>query len=201
MIKIAKTIWDALDPKPIFGIGDVYNDSGAPCLDRPSDDEILNLKIEPNIYWLNFFGPELLEKFGKEKLLSIPAYKVEELKDGILFIESQFPPFYVHDDIKKIYEKICRHLGWKTYFVDVFDIERWKPEIIEYGAYEKEFPHINALKEYLERDIDEFMDRVQGGRVFVMLETYSTKPVPQHIKEMERWLKEKKDVKVKVIRR
>lgn len=198
LIEVAKTVWNTLEPKPIYGVGDDVPEEGLSII-APSEEEIVNLKIEPHIYWLNFYGPELIKKFGKEKLLSMPAYKVEELKDGILFIESQFPPFYMPDDTKEVYEKICRHLGWKTYYVDIFDIERWKPKIREYGAYEKEFPHINALKEYLERDIDEFRDRVEGGRVFVMFETPSTKPVPQHVKEMERWLREM-EVEVKVIR-
>ena len=193
-LEIAKAIWNVLEPKPIYGFGDYIWGEGPAT---PTHEEILNLKVEPHIYRVNFFGPELVEKFGKKKLLSVPAYKVEELKDGVMFLRSPLPYKYGYGVGMGTYKEICEHFGWKTYFVYIFDIERWKPKVKEYGVREKEFRDINTLKEYLERDIEEFRSEVKEGKVFVMLETPSTKPVPEHVKEMERWLREKE---VKVIR-
>ncbi len=192
-IEIAKLLWNALEPKPIYGVGDEAPEEGLSVI-CPTREEILNLKIEPYTFWLNFYGPEIIKKFGKDKLLSMPAYKVEELKEGIMFLRSPLPFDYDMDTHKRI----CDHLGWKTYYVDIFNID--KPKIREIGAYGKEFQYINALRKYLERDIDEFLDRVKGGRVFVMLETPSTKPVPEHVREMEKWLREEMEVEVKEIR-
>ncbi|MEA1999891.1 MAG: hypothetical protein U9N61_11300, partial [Euryarchaeota archaeon] len=66
-VELAKAVWNVLEPKPIYGLGDydIYN-----WMTSPTDEEILNLKVEPHIFMLNFYGPELIEKFGKEKLLS-----------------------------------------------------------------------------------------------------------------------------------
>lgn len=46
-------------------------------------------------------------------------------------------------------------------------------------------------------DIEKFRDR--GYRVFVFIEAYSNKQVPEHVKEMESWLKER-GVDVRIIR-
>ncbi len=42
------------------------------------------------IGWLTFFSPELVKKIGKEKLLAVPAYKIEELSDGGIFVQSSY---------------------------------------------------------------------------------------------------------------
>ncbi len=190
LIEIAKVVWNALEPKPIYGIGDDVPEEGLSVI-SPSEEEILSLKIEPNIYWLNFFGLELVKKFGKEKLLSVPAYKVEELNEGVLFVESPLPALYIGGSIGTSYKKICDHFGWRTYFVDIFDIERYKLEING-----KEFRNMHSLKKHLERDINDFRKRVKNARIFVTLKTYSNKPVPPHVKEMEKWLREEMKVEV-----
>lgn len=46
----------------------------------------------PGIYWANYFGPQLVERIGKKKLLSIPVESVMELVDGgVLIITSPSP--------------------------------------------------------------------------------------------------------------
>lgn len=195
-IKIAKIIWNALDPKPIYGIVDTYSNTSIACLYRPHDEDILNLKIEPNFYWLNFFGPELIEKFGKEKLLSTPAYRVEELDDGILIIVTPVPPFLMIEYQSKLYEEICRHFGWKAYQVGIYDPNRWEPKVTEYHFNEKEFRDIKALKKYLAKDIEKFLNKVDGGRVFIKLDTPESKPVPQRAKEIKEWIREELGVEV-----
>jgi hypothetical protein len=45
------------------------------------------------LFWANFFGPEYVEMFGREKLLGAPCYKVEELTDGGLIILISRSPF------------------------------------------------------------------------------------------------------------
>ncbi len=184
-VEIAKVVWNALEPKPIYGIGDYDIDE---WMITPTGEEILNLKVEPYIFMLNFYGPELIEKFGKEKLLSMPAYRVEELKDGIMFFRSPLPHKRGYGAGLGNYEEMCEHLGWKTYFLYIFDMDLFKPSVTEYGIRKKEFRDISALKKYLKQDMDKFRKRVEGGRVFVILEKPSGKPVPYHMKEMERWV-------------
>jgi len=52
--------------------------------------EKYNWEFEDCIEWINFFGEELVKKYGKEKLLSAPAYKVEELPNKGIFIWSSY---------------------------------------------------------------------------------------------------------------
>jgi hypothetical protein len=38
------------------------------------------------LYYINLFGPELVNKLGRERLLSAPAWQIEELADGSIFL-------------------------------------------------------------------------------------------------------------------
>ncbi|EKD57010.1 MAG: hypothetical protein ACD_58C00027G0002 [uncultured bacterium] len=44
----------------------------------------INQCIIKHLYWVNFFGPSYIKKYNKEFLLDIPAYKTEEIGDGIM---------------------------------------------------------------------------------------------------------------------
>ena len=41
----------------------------------------------PDVYWLTVFGPPYVKRFGKDKLLSAPATKVEELGDTAVLVQ------------------------------------------------------------------------------------------------------------------
>jgi hypothetical protein len=193
LVEIAKAVWNVLEPKPIYGLGDydIYD-----WVTAPTDEEILNLKVEPHIYRLNFYGPELIKKFGKIKLLSMPAYGVEELDDGVMFLGSPLPINFGTES----YKKISDHFGWKIYFVNIFNIERFKLRVGEYGMRKKKFRDISALKKHLKKDIAKFRSRLEDRRVFAILETPSTKPVPHHVTEMERWLRDEMGVDARINR-
>jgi hypothetical protein len=49
----------------------------------------LRTKYIPDVYWLTFFGPPYVKLFGRERLLSAPAYKVEELSYGGISLQQQ----------------------------------------------------------------------------------------------------------------
>jgi len=38
------------------------------------------------VFWLNVFGPKLVESVGRERMLSTPAHRVEELPDGSILL-------------------------------------------------------------------------------------------------------------------
>mgnify|MGYP005854710721 CR=1 FL=1 len=61
------------------------------------------------ISWVTFFGPEFVKKFGKEKLLTTPAYKVEELKDGSILLIIEPTPYVSLENRLKV----AKHLGIK----------------------------------------------------------------------------------------
>ena len=62
------------------------------------------------IWWLNFFGPKLVEKFGREKLLSAPSWKTEELSDGGIMLVRSPNPFTIDEPYIKA-EEIEKYLG------------------------------------------------------------------------------------------
>lgn len=71
----------------------------------------------PGIYWANFFGPIYVEFFGREKLLSAPAYKVEELPEGgILLLTSASPLDWDNPETKEIERAVVEHLGKEAFF-------------------------------------------------------------------------------------
>ncbi|WP_249346438.1 hypothetical protein [Corallococcus exiguus] len=61
--------------------------SGAPSFGR--DDETAHRdgfdKVY-DLYWLNVFGPKLVESVGRERMLSTPARRVEELSNGSVLL-------------------------------------------------------------------------------------------------------------------
>jgi hypothetical protein len=61
--------------------------AGSPYYGR--DEEVSLRDGYDNVYqlcWLNVFGPRLVEKLGRERVLSTPAYRVEELPNGSILL-------------------------------------------------------------------------------------------------------------------
>ena len=77
MLRLGKALYAILHP--VFGSIDF-------CSNRTREKDVQALKI-PHIYWANFFGPEYVEKYGKEYFLNAPGWLHEELDDGgILYV-------------------------------------------------------------------------------------------------------------------
>jgi len=76
----------------------------------PGAFEPIDLTIRhPELHWMNFFGEPYIELFGREKLLSAPAHKVESIGDKVIAIQTTdnvFEP--IPNEIR---EKIKTHLG------------------------------------------------------------------------------------------
>ncbi|OLD12724.1 MAG: hypothetical protein AUI97_06485 [Crenarchaeota archaeon 13_1_40CM_3_52_17] len=45
------------------------------------------------LFWANFFGPEYVDMWGREKMLSAPCYRAEELPDGGVILQLSASPF------------------------------------------------------------------------------------------------------------
>ena len=72
--------------------------------------EIYNLKVR-YIYWANFFGPKLVKKIGREKLLSAPSWKTEELEDGGILLILGPTTYPIDREISR--KEVEKHLGFK----------------------------------------------------------------------------------------
>lgn len=81
LLEVSMVLYDLI--RPAFGWIERCHPSG---YTNWSDTNNLLL---PHIYWANFFGPEYVNKFGREFLLKAPGWKSEQLVDGgILYVLS-----------------------------------------------------------------------------------------------------------------
>ncbi|HEX8539181.1 MAG TPA: hypothetical protein VF664_17075, partial [Cystobacter sp.] len=61
--------------------------SGAPDFGRDTQTSIQNgFDQIYEVFWLNVFGPKLVEAVGRERMLSTPAWRVEELPNGAVLV-------------------------------------------------------------------------------------------------------------------
>jgi hypothetical protein len=73
----------------------------------------------PDILWCSVFGPDYINFFGKERLLSAPAYKVELLNDEAVFLQltPDINDLWVNFDmVMDAREEVKRHLGYEAFY-------------------------------------------------------------------------------------
>jgi hypothetical protein len=73
LLKLAFELYPLL--RPLFAWVDVAGDNA------PKEREITNLRLR-QMLWANFYGPEYVQKYGREFLLNAPGWRKEELSDG-----------------------------------------------------------------------------------------------------------------------
>lgn len=93
--------------RPLF----VYKYSWEKGAENIGWDEIRALDV-PQVYDLNLYGPELVAKLGREKLLTAPAWLVEEVDDGILLI----PEEHISMEAQHSLQEVAAHLGLQAHF-------------------------------------------------------------------------------------
>jgi len=109
LLKLAKSLYYAV--QPIYGYWDLdirFHWIYDYVEDPETSKQLETLKIH-RIYWVNFFFYELVEKIGREKLLSAPSWKTEELKDGGILLMLGPTPY----DLKVEREEVEKYLGFK----------------------------------------------------------------------------------------
>jgi hypothetical protein len=73
----------------------------------------------PDIYWTTVFGQPYLELFGKERLLSTPAYRVDVLSERMVLLQISKELSEVGDHtgtFSRARERAILHLGEKAFF-------------------------------------------------------------------------------------
>jgi hypothetical protein len=101
-------------------------DSGAVlALDRNSTrfDLMVTTKLLmrhiPMLFWGNVFGTPYVDLFGRDLVLSTPAYRVEQLSDGSAYVQLTDKIQDLHDDperIAVIRNKVMDHLGRSAFY-------------------------------------------------------------------------------------
>jgi hypothetical protein len=159
LLELALRLYPQLSPN--FGWVDEDESYG-----RHAEETVaMNLKI---IGWANFFGPPFVEKYGREFLMGLPGWKVEELNDGGVF--HQLAPSILASDqqgvqqLQKQVVEYCRQAGQRVqcrapYVLQPLEHTGQEAELDEgYGTNEE-------LKEYLEQILSTTLTLKDGTRV------------------------------------
>jgi len=106
VIEVSKKLWQSF-PKNLIYMSGIYLEFGDAIVEKQNSKYVIK-----QLGWLNFFGKEKVEEIGREKLLSAPAYKVEELEDGAIVV--LLSPTMYEDNSDHTLEKLVKHLGLKN---------------------------------------------------------------------------------------
>jgi hypothetical protein len=99
-IDIAVQVYEAVET-PVLAHGLEVFEMKEPIV---PDEDVYSPELD-HFPWLTFFSPERVEQYSREKLLSTPAPRVEELDDGSILIVTRNPLNYEDDS------EVAAHLG------------------------------------------------------------------------------------------
>ncbi|MGY6269019.1 hypothetical protein ACXIUT_04950 [Achromobacter denitrificans] len=77
------------------------------------------VKCLPDILWSQVFGPAYVRLFGLEKLLSAPAYKVQQLGPETVYMQLSESVFDMHDrygEVDEVRQRVKKHLDDNIFF-------------------------------------------------------------------------------------
>lgn len=101
MVEATKDLYLLMDETPALGYGiEQHQPITAPLPDGefpPSKRKFIS--------WLDIYSPEEVETIGKERLLSAPAFRTEQLDDGSVLVVSKHPT--THDSL----DDVADHIG------------------------------------------------------------------------------------------
>lgn len=73
----------------------------------------------PDIFWGTVFGPAYVRFFGKDRLMSAPAYRVEDLGPEMVYLQLSPSVLDLHTDfasVQAVRERVKRHLDNNAFF-------------------------------------------------------------------------------------
>lgn len=148
LLRVALSLYPQLSP----GFG---------WVDEPWGDgryikEALDVKLKL-IGWANFFGPPFVEKYGREFLLGLPGWKIEELDDGGIF--HQLAPSILTSDqvaaqqLQHQVVEYCHHAGLR--------VRCQGPYVLEAGGYIQEEVEGHAQEGYgSDKEFEEYLQQI-----------------------------------------
>ncbi|MEK6953696.1 MAG: hypothetical protein AABX01_01705 [Candidatus Micrarchaeota archaeon] len=192
LIELAKAIWRSLGKAGFYGTGDQTRFEIGSIDDW--DELYKNLskgEAPPNVhklfFWLNFYSSSIVEKIGKEKLLSAPAFRVEQLENGILLVPSKLPMLFSAnwEEESKVYPKLEKYIGWKHFYINYY----WGEDKTELNGHEYDAA---ALQKVLSREIGAARDENPEVKVIVRFSAgvMPQRPLPEKLEKLRKWLVE-----------
>lgn len=77
------------------------------------------MKCVPDVAWSQIFGPAYVKLIGREKLLSAPAYRVEECGPDSVYLQLSESIFDLHDrfdEVDLVRQRVKKHLDANIFF-------------------------------------------------------------------------------------
>jgi len=88
----------------------VFGNKGGLAIGEDMSVKELASAIEPPLYEYNLFRQETVKHIGREQVLNAPAWRVEELDTGAVFLVVGEPPMHYRGLIEER-EAVADHLG------------------------------------------------------------------------------------------
>ena len=88
-------------------------------VDDETGTRALGVKLDvslPGLYWLNYFGAEYVELWGRETLMSVPAHSVESIGDGFLVVLAASPMSWNAAEYRELEQKTLDRIGRQYFF-------------------------------------------------------------------------------------
>lgn len=108
LVQICELIYIILHPAYAYGFTSPEIDSS---INNPN--ETIEVRA---IHDYNFFGPEFVQRFGKEKLLSFPTWRTVQFNDGGVFLEMSPSPIADSERYTSNYQKAAEILGVEKFY-------------------------------------------------------------------------------------
>jgi hypothetical protein len=74
------------------------------------------VKAIPGLYWLNYFGDAYVKLIGQQRLLSAPAYEVNQIGGGVLIGLDALPDRWTTAEYREREQRTIAHLGEQFFF-------------------------------------------------------------------------------------
>ncbi len=79
--------------------------------DDPHKESMLAPKKVYEAYWLNYYGPAMVEEVGRERVLATPSESIEQLSDGgVLILTRPTPADYASEEARRAQARMLAHL-------------------------------------------------------------------------------------------
>lgn len=96
---------------PLYAFGGIER-SESPEQLLPPLDQLKCGKVK-RLFWLNTFSPATVERLGRDRVLSAPAWKVEELNDGRVLLVVSNNPVHPSEPWDTAGKRVSKHLSLK----------------------------------------------------------------------------------------
>lgn len=140
--------------RPLYGLA--HNQADAALGSDPTRTNSFAPKRVYEMYWLNLYGREMVKSIGRERILSTPAYALEELPgDAFLILTRPTPADYASNQAREAQARALAHLRKSTKFETALASLQERSEKLDVGERDWDpdlKPVLESIYEYVNLD-------------------------------------------------